>query len=68
MSLYYILDGVTSLNLSLKEVTLKLLILYTIFAKIITNSNLTLEINTDTAFYFTFIGCLCISKISYTNK
>jgi hypothetical protein len=67
-SLYYILDGATSLNPSLKEATLKLLILYTIFAKIITNSNLILKVNTDAAFCLTFIGCLCISEISYTNK
>jgi hypothetical protein len=66
--LCYILNGVTSLNSSLKEATLKLLILYTIFAKIITNSNLTLEANTDAAFCLTFIGCLCIGEISYTNK
>ena len=38
--LYYILDRATSLNLSLKEATLKLLILYSILAKIATSSNL----------------------------
>jgi hypothetical protein len=38
--LYYILDRVTSLNPSLKEATLKLLILRSILAKIITSSNL----------------------------
>jgi hypothetical protein len=66
--LCYILDRVTSYNPSLKEATLKLLILYSILAKIIINSNLILEANTDAAFYLTFIGCLCMSKISYTNK
>jgi hypothetical protein len=50
ISLCYMLDGATSLNLSLKEVTLKLLILHTILAKIITNSNLTLKVNTDSTF------------------
>ena len=38
--LYYILDRVTSLNPSLKEATLKLLILRSILAKIVTSSNL----------------------------
>jgi hypothetical protein len=38
--LYYILDRVTSLNPSLKEATLKLLILRSILAKIATSSNL----------------------------
>ena len=66
--LYYILNGATSLNPSLKEATLKLLILYTILAKIVANSNLTLEVNTDTAFCLAFIGCLYIGKISYTDK
>jgi hypothetical protein len=68
ISLYYILDGATSFNPSLKEAILKLLILYTILAKIVTNSNLTLEVNTDTAFCLAFIGCLYIGKISYTDK
>ena len=66
--LYYILDRVISLNLNLKEATLKLLILYSILPKIITSSNLILGVNTDAAFYFTFIGCLCMGEISYTNK
>jgi hypothetical protein len=66
--LCYILNRATSLNLSLKEATLKLLILYTIFTKIITNSNLTLEVNIDTAFCLAFIGYLHIGEISYTNK
>jgi hypothetical protein len=66
--LCYILNRTTSLNPSLKEAILKLLILYTILTKIITNSNLTLKVNTDTTFYFTFIGCFCIGEISYTNK
>jgi hypothetical protein len=57
-SLYYILNRAISLNPSLKEATLKLLILYTIFAKIITNSNLTLKVNIDAAFCLAFIGCL----------
>ena len=68
VSLYYILDGVISLNLNLKEATLKLLILYSILVKIVTSSNLILGVNTNTAFYLTFAGCLCIGKISYTNK
>jgi hypothetical protein len=38
--LRYILDRATSLNPSLKEATLKLLILYSILAKIVTSSNL----------------------------
>ena len=67
-SLCYILDRATSLNLNLKEATLKLLILYSILTKIITSSNLILGVNTDAAFYFTFIGCLHIGEISYTNK
>ena len=66
--LCYILDGVISLNLNPKEATLKLLILYSILAKIITSSNLILGVNTDAAFYLTFTGYLYISKISYTNK
>jgi hypothetical protein len=68
ISLCYILNRVTSFNPSLKEAILKLLILYTILAKIITNSNLTLEANIDAAFYLTFTGCLCMGEISYTNK
>ena len=68
VSLCYILNGVTSLNPNLKEATLKLLILYSILTKIITSSNLILGVNTDTAFYLAFAGCLCIGKISYTNK
>jgi hypothetical protein len=66
--LYYILDRVTSFNPSLKEATLKLLILYSILTKIVINSNLILKVNIDAAFCLTFIGCLYISKISYTDK
>jgi hypothetical protein len=66
--LYYILNRVISLNPSLKEATLKLLILHNILAKIIINSNLILKVNIDAAFYLTFIGYLYIGKISYTNK
>jgi hypothetical protein len=66
--LYYILDRATSFNLSLKEAILKLLILYSIFAKIVINSNLILKVNIDATFYFTFTGCLYIGEISYTNK
>jgi len=66
--LCYILDRATSLNPSLKEATPKLLILYSILAKIITSSNLTLGVNTNAAFCLAFVGCLCIGKISYTNK
>ena len=55
-------------NSNLKEVTLKLLILYNILAKIVTNSNLILGVNTDAAFCLTFAECLYIGKISYTNK
>ena len=66
--LYYILDGVTSLNPNLKEATLKLLILYNILTKIITSSNLILGVNTNTTFCLTFIKYLYIGKISYTNK
>ena len=66
--LCYILDGVTSLNFNLKEATLKLLILCSIFVKIVISSNLILGVNTDAVFYFTFAGCLCIGEISYTNK
>jgi hypothetical protein len=64
----YILNGAISLNPSLKEAILKLLILYSIFAKIIINSNLILKVNINAAFYFIFIGCLYIGEISYTNK
>jgi hypothetical protein len=64
----YILDGVISFNLNLKEAILKLLILYSILTKIITSSNLILRVNTNTAFCLTFIGYLYISEISYTNK
>ena len=67
-SLCYILNRVISLNLNLKEVTLKLLILYSILAKIVISSNLILGVNTDAAFYFAFIGYLYIGEISYTNK
>jgi hypothetical protein len=67
-SLYYILDGVISLNPNLKEATLKLLILYSILAKIAISSNLILEVNTNAAFCLAFIGCLYIGEISYTNK
>jgi hypothetical protein len=66
--LRYILDGATSLNPNLKEATLKLLILYSILAKIVTSSNLILKVNTNAAFYFAFTGCLCIGEISYTDK
>jgi hypothetical protein len=66
--LCYILDGATSLNPNLKEATPKLLILYNIFAKIATSSNLILEVNTDAAFCLAFTGCLCIGEISYTDK
>ena len=66
--LYRILNGAISLNPSPKEVTLKLLILYNILAKIITSSNLILRVNTNAAFCLTFIGYLYIGKISYTNK
>jgi hypothetical protein len=66
--LCYILDGVTSLNLNLKEATLKLLILYSILAKIATSSNLILKVNTNAAFCLAFTGYLYIGEISYTNK
>src|SRR5277367_6725263 len=66
--LCYILDGATSLNPNLKEATLKLLILYSILAKIATSSNLILKINTDVAFYLAFTECLYMGEISYTNK
>ena len=67
-SLCHILDRVISFNLNLKEVTLKLLILYSILAKIVISSNLILGVNTDVAFYLTFIKYLYIGKISYTDK
>jgi hypothetical protein len=54
----YILDKATSLNLSLKEVVLKLLISCSIFAKIVINGNLILQANIDAAFCLTFIGYL----------
>ena len=65
---YYILDGEISFNPNLKEATLKLLILYSILTKIITSSNLILEVNTDAAFCLTFAGCLYIGEIFYTNQ
>jgi hypothetical protein len=67
-SLCHILDGAISLNPNPKEATLKLLILYSIFAKIVTSSNLILGVNTDAAFCLTFAGCLRMGEISYTNK
>ena len=66
--LYYILDGVISFNFNLKEATLKLLILYSILTKIVTNSNLILGVNTDATFCLTFAGCLRMGEISYINK
>jgi hypothetical protein len=66
--LYYILNGATSLSSSLKKVILKLLILCSIFAKIITSSNLILGVNTNTAFCLAFIGYFYINEIFYTNK
>ena len=68
ISLCHILDGATSLNPNPKKATLKLLILYSILAKIVTSSNLILGVNTDATFYLAFTGCLYISKISYTDK
>jgi hypothetical protein len=68
VSLCYILDGATSLNPNLKEAILKLPILYSILAKIMTNSNSIPGVNTDAAFCLAFAGCLCIREISYTNK
>ena len=68
ISLCYVLNGAISLNLNLKEATLKLLILYSILIKIVTSSNLILGVNTDITFYLAFTGCLYIGKISYTNK
>ena len=55
-------------NLNLKEATLKLLISYSILAKIVTSSNLILGVNTDTAFYLAFAGYLYMGEISYTDK
>jgi len=66
--LYYMLDRAASFNPSLKEATLKLLILYSILAKIATSSNLILGVNTNAAFCLAFIECLHIGEISYTNK
>jgi hypothetical protein len=66
--LCYILDGATSLNPNLKEATLKLLILYSILAKIVISSNLIPKVNTNAAFCLAFTGCLYIREISYTNK
>ena len=68
MSLYYILDGIIFFYFNLKKVTPKLLILYSILAKIVTSSNLILGVNTDAAFYLTFVGCFRMGEISYTNK
>ena len=68
ISLYHILDRATSLNPNLKKATLKLLILYNIFIKIIISSNLISGVNTNTTFYLIFIGYLYIGKISYINK
>ena len=66
--LYYILDRATSFNPNLKEVILKLLILYSILTKIIISSNSILGVNTDATFYLTFTGCLRMGEISYTDK
>jgi hypothetical protein len=68
MLLYYMLNRATSFNPSLKEATLKLLILYSIFTKIVISSNLILGVNTNAAFYLTFAGHLYIGEIFYTNK
>ena len=51
-------------NFNLKEVTLRLLILYSIFAKIAISNNLILGVNTNAAFYFAFAGCLRMGEIS----
>jgi hypothetical protein len=67
-SLHHILNRVISLNFNPKEATLKLLILYSIFAKITTNSNLILGVNTNAVFCLAFTGCLYIKEISYINK
>ena len=66
--LYYILNGAISLNLNLKEVTLKLPISCSIPTKIATSSNLILGVNTNAAFCFIFTGYLYMGEISYTNK
>ena len=66
--LCYILNRATSLNPNLKEATLKLLILYSILAKIVISSNLILGVNTNAAFCLAFAGCLRMGEISYTNK
>ena len=66
--LYYILNGAISLNPSPKEAILKLLISRSILAKIATSSNSILGVNTDAAFCLTFVGCLRMGEISYTNK
>jgi len=63
-----ILNRATSLNPSLKEATLKLPILRSILTKITTSSITILGVNTNAAFCLTFIGCLRIGEISYTNK
>jgi hypothetical protein len=68
ISLYYILNGATSLNLNPKEATPKLLILYSILTKITTSSNLILGVNTNTIFCLAFTGYLYIGEISYTDK
>ena len=67
-SLYHILDGVTFFNFNLKKATPKLLILYSILAKITTSSNLILGVNTNATFCLTFAGYLCMGEIFYTNK
>ena len=66
--LYYILNRAIFFNPSLKKATLKLLILYSIFAKIVTSNNSILGVNTDAAFCLAFVGCLYMGEISYTNK
>ena len=66
--LCYILDGVTSFNPNPKKATLKLLISYSILAKIATSSNSILGVNTDAAFCLAFTGCLRMGEIFYTNK
>jgi hypothetical protein len=68
VSLCHILDGATSFNPNLKEATLKLLILYSILAKIATSSNLIPGVNTNAAFCLAFTGCLHMGEISYTDK
>ena len=66
--LCYILDGATSLNLNLKEATLKLPISRNILAKIVISSNSILGVNTNAAFCLAFAGYLRMGEISYTNK